>query len=122
MKYGDMLSKMANSDYKMAYDVVRTAIARCPQVTVMMNDEMIRKTGISNEMEVGGYPVVRCDGKSELAVAAIGKSGKKIMLVFDRSCGAFRCAVGDSFTPEGAKLFRVKPDDIPDFLYKATMA
>lgn len=122
MTFENMLEKMANDDYRLAYNLVRAAIARCPTVAVMMNDEMIRKTEISDEMKIGGLPVIRGDGESELTVVAVGKSGKHIMIVFDRKHGAFRCAVGGSRPMVGAKFFMVKPEDVPDFLYEVTMA
>ena len=117
-----MLEKIANDDYRLAYNLIRTAIARCQAVIVTMNDEMIRKTGIAGEMKIGGLTVIRDDGDCELALSAIGKSGKHILLVFDRKWNAFRCAFNDSPTIDGAQFFKVEPKDIPDFLYKATMA
>lgn len=109
----------ANRDYMIAYKTVRAVTARCPKVVVTMNDEMIRKAGIADEMEIGGLPVIRDDGECEFSVSAVGETGKYIMLVYDRRWGAFRCAVNNSPDLVGAALFRVDPENVPDFVYEA---
>lgn len=116
-----MFEKMANGDYRLAYNTARAALLNCPSVFVMMNDEMIRKAEIGDDTEIGGVPIVRDDSRCELTVCAVGKSGKNIMMVYDREWGAFRCAVNDSVTLKGARFFKVVPQDVPDFLHKATM-
>ena len=119
----DVVNKMIkNKDYHLAYTTVRAALATCPGILVLMNDEMIRRTGISNEMEIGGMPVAKDDGDCELTISARGKSGCYILMVYDRKWGAFRCAVSAAPNFDGARFFKVMPDDIHDFLYKATMA
>lgn len=118
----DVMEKMANKDYKLAYNTVRAALATCPHMIVMMNNEMIRRTGIINEMEIGGMPVTKDDGDCEFTISARGKSGCYIMLIYDRKWGAFRCAVGATPDFTDAQLFKVTPKNIHDFLYEVTMA
>lgn len=121
--FDKMMKRMwTNKDYRLSYDTVRSALSRCPVVAVTMNDDMIRKTGIGEEMEIGGVPVERDSGDCELTVYAKGKSGCYIMMVYDRGWGAFRCAVSHTPGLNNAQFFKVEPDDIQEFLYEATMA
>lgn len=117
-----MLEKMANDDYRLAYNLVSSAVSCCPVVLVMMNDKMIRRAGIAEEMKIRGVQVIRDKSDCELTLTAVGKSGKNIMMIYDRSWNAFRCAINKRPNLDGAHFFKVEPKDVPDFLYEATMA
>ena len=116
-----MSRKIANNDYKLAYDAARAALENCSTAIVMMNDEMIRKAKIGDDTEIGGVPIVRDDSRCELTVCAVGKNGKNIMLVYDRDWDAFRCAVNDAVTLKDARFFKVAPQDVQDFLQQASV-